>query len=93
MIYRDAQYDRVFNVELDGRLFHDSATQRDADFERDLDAEVDGESTTRLSWGQVFDRPCATAAKVACILRAHGIHFVPRPCGPGCAVADPGQVA
>jgi hypothetical protein len=88
VIYRDVQYDRVCDVELDGRLFHDSATQRDADLERDLDAAVDGERTTRLSWGQVFDRPCTTAAKVARILEAHGIECRPRPCGPGCAVTS-----
>ncbi len=93
VVYRDAQYGEVCLVELDGRLFHDSATQRDADFERDLDAAVDGRSTTRLSWGQVFDRPCSTAAKVARILQAHGVRCQPRPCGPGCIVPESGLAA
>jgi hypothetical protein len=93
VVYRDAEYSETCLVELDGRLFHDSATQRDADFERDLDAAVDGRSTTRISWGQVFDRPCSTTAKVARILMAHGIDCTPRACGPGCAVHDPGLAA
>ncbi len=87
VVYRDAAYDDACFVELDGRLFHDSVTQRDADFERDLDAAVDGGSTVRLSWGQVFDRPCATTAKLILVLRAHGIEVDPRGCGPGCPVA------
>lgn len=85
VVYRDADYGPVV-VELDGRLFHDTASARDADFERDLDAAVMGSSTLRISYGQVFDRPCSTAAKVARVLRAHGVHFTPEPCGPGCAV-------
>jgi hypothetical protein len=91
--YRDAAYGETLLVELDGRLFHDSTTQRDADFERDLDAAVGGQSTPRLSWGQVFDRPCSTAAKVARILQAHGIDCRPRACGLGCAVGSPGVAA
>lgn len=82
--YRDAEYGERLVVELDGRVFHDSATRRDADFERDLDAAVDGRSTVRLSYGQVFDRPCQTAGKIAQILRRHGIAVAGRPCGPGC---------
>jgi hypothetical protein len=89
VVYRDAAYGETCLVELDGRLFHDSATQRDADFERDLDAAVDGRSTTRVSWGQVLDRPCSTTAKVVRILPAHGIDCSPRPCRPGCAVDYP----
>ncbi|STZ87696.1 Uncharacterised protein [Mycolicibacterium fortuitum] len=82
--YRDTEYGERVVVELDGRMFHDSATRRDADFERDLDAAVDGRSTVRLSYGQVFDRPCQTASKVAEILQRHGIAVAGRPCGPGC---------
>ena len=40
-------------IELDGRLWHDTAEQRDRDFERDLDAAVEGHDTVRLTWGQV----------------------------------------
>ncbi|MGV0743434.1 type IV toxin-antitoxin system AbiEi family antitoxin domain-containing protein [Mycolicibacterium sp. XJ870] len=82
--YRDTEYGGRLVVELDGRMFHDSATKRDADFERDLDAAVDGRSTVRLSYRQVFDRPCRTAAKVAHVLWRHGIAVNGRMCGPGC---------
>ncbi|ODR24650.1 type IV toxin-antitoxin system AbiEi family antitoxin domain-containing protein [Mycolicibacterium porcinum] len=83
--YRDAEYGEQLIVELDGRVYHDSATRRDADFERDLDAAVDGRSTVRLSYGQVFDRPCQTASKIAQVLARHGIAVAGRPCAPGCA--------
>lgn len=82
--YRDTEYGERLVVELDGRLYHDSATRRDADFERDLDAAVDGRSTVRLSYGQVFDRPCQTAGKIARVLQRHGIAVSGQPCGPGC---------
>jgi hypothetical protein len=82
--YRDAEYSERLLVELDGRVFHDSATRRDADFERDLDAAVDGRSTVRLSYGQVFDRPCQTAGKIALVLQRHGIGVAGRSCGAGC---------
>ncbi|WP_328287103.1 hypothetical protein [Mycolicibacterium neworleansense] len=82
--YRDAEYGDQLIVELDGQVYHDSATRRDADFERDLDAAVDGRSTVRLSYGQVFDRPCQTAGKIAQVLQRHGIAVTGHPCGPGC---------
>lgn len=82
--YRDAEYGERLIVELDGRVHHDSTTSRDADFERDLDAAVDGRSTVRLSYGQVFDRPCRTASKIAQVLTRHGIAVAGRQCGPGC---------
>lgn len=82
--YRDAEYGEQLIVELDGRVHHDSATRRDADFERDLDAAVDGRSTVRLSYGQVFGRPCQTAGKVSQVLQRHGIAVSGRPCGPQC---------
>lgn len=72
-LYRDVEYrhERVV-VELDGRLFHDSARARDRDLDRDLDAAVDGKVTVRLGWGQVFDRPCATARRVGRLRRQRG---------------------
>ncbi|OBG89314.1 hypothetical protein A5733_00050 [Mycobacterium sp. NS-7484] len=85
--YRDTEYGERLIVELDGRLHHDSATSRDADFERDLDAAVDGRSTVRLSYGQVFDRPCRTASKIAQVLQQHGIAVAGHPCGPSCEFA------
>jgi hypothetical protein len=87
LVYRDATYAVGQIVELDGRLFHDSASQRDLDLERDLDAAIDGLSTLRLGWGQVFDRPCSTAAKLARLLTLRGWTGTPVACGPGCAVA------
>ena len=71
VVYRDATYG-VLDLELDGRLFHDTAEARDADFERDLDGAVDGRTAVRLSWGQVFERSCSTAAKVSRLLVARG---------------------
>lgn len=51
--YRDVEYEaHGLIVELDGRLFHDSAGQRDLDFDRDLDAAVGG----RDSIGSPGDR-------------------------------------
>ncbi|MCF6376394.1 hypothetical protein L2K70_02140 [Nocardioides KLBMP 9356] len=86
IVYRDASYGERL-VELDGRLWHDTALQRDKDFERDLDAAVAGMGTVRLTWGQVFDRPCSTAAKLSRLLVLDG--WPPaRPCASGCAVAD-----
>lgn len=85
-VYRDVQYATGLLVELDGRLFHDTTAQRDVDFDRDLDAAVEGLDTVRLSWGQVFDRACWTATRIALLQRARGWTGVPVPCGPACAV-------
>ncbi|HSV38106.1 MAG TPA: hypothetical protein VLI04_05045, partial [Nocardioidaceae bacterium] len=85
MAYRDAEYGSLI-IELDGRLFHNTAGQRDKDFERDLDAAVDGRDTRRLSYGQVFDRPCPTAGKIGTLLRRGGWTGEPHPCGPNCAL-------
>ncbi|WP_329604315.1 hypothetical protein [Mycolicibacterium fortuitum] len=67
--YRDAEYSERLIVELDGRVHHDSPPRRDADFERDFDSAADGRPTVRLSSGQVFDRPCQTAGKIAQVLQ------------------------
>jgi len=84
IVYRDLQYGERL-VELDGRLRHDTAEQRDRDFERDLDAAVEGRDTVRLTWGQVVGRPCSTAAKLSALLERDG--WPPgRPCGPSCAL-------
>ena len=84
-VYRDVVYPCGLVVELDGRLFHDTTRQRDADFDRDLDAAAAGASTIRLSYGQVFDRPCWTAARVARVLALHGWRGRPGRCGPECS--------
>jgi hypothetical protein len=85
---RDVSYPELdLEVELDGRLFHDSARQRDIDLDRDLDAVCLGRLTVRLGWGQVFGRPCRTAARLARLMQDRGWSGVPRSCGPTCAVA------
>ncbi len=86
VVFRDATYGAL-DLELDGRLFHDTAEARDADFERDLDGAVDGRTAVRLSWGQVFDRGCSTAAKVSRLLVARGWPGG-HACGAGCALAE-----
>jgi hypothetical protein len=83
-VYRDAEVLARVVVELDGRLFHDSATARDLDLERDLDATLDDRHTVRLGWGQVFDRPCSTASKIGRLLALHGWDGRIRSCGPSC---------
>lgn len=86
-LFRDVDYDPLpLIVELDGRLFHDSAGQRDRDLDRDLDAAVDGRRSIRLGWGQVFDRSCRTAGRVAIVLQQRGWTGAPRHCGPDCRV-------
>lgn len=82
-VYRDVDYDGLV-VELDGRLFHDSTQARDHDLERDLDAAIDGAETIRLGYGQVFERGCATAAKLGVVLRRRGWDGQPASC-PDCS--------
>jgi hypothetical protein len=86
VVYRDVEHEDGLVVELDGRLGHDSARQRDSDMERDLDAALVGKDTVRIGWGQVFDRACSTAAKVAALHAARGWTGVPQPCGDECGI-------
>jgi len=86
VVYRDVLYEVGLAVELDGRLFHDTADQRDRDMDRDLDAAARGKASVRLGWGQVFDRPCWTAQRIGRILEARGSVNRVRSCGPHCAV-------
>lgn len=74
-------------VELDGRLGHDTAADRDRDLERDLDAALEEQGTVRLGYGQVFDRSCSTAAKVGRLLQLRGWAGEPSQC-PDCPPAD-----
>jgi hypothetical protein len=87
--YRDVEYEEVgLLVELDGRLFHESVEARDADMDRDLDAAADGGAETlRLSYGQVFDRSCVTARRVAAVLNRRGWTGSVRPC-PDCGRSE-----
>ena len=72
--YLDVRYAALgLVVELDGRLVHGTAAARDRDLQRDLTTSVEEAGTTvRLGYGQVFDRPCATAAAVAAVMRRLG---------------------
>lgn len=92
VVYREVRPPWTQIVELDGRLFHDSSEARDRDMERDLDAALAGAGTVRLGYAQVFERPCATAEKVATLLRQRGWRGVLRRC-PDCATSGPGSPA
>ena len=59
-------------VELDGRLWHDSVTDRERDLDRDLDAAIGQQHTVRLGFGQVFGRSCWTAWRMARLFTARG---------------------
>lgn len=85
--YRDVDIAGLVVVELDGRLFHDSATGRDRDMERDLDASLEGRTTVRLGWGQVIGRPCSTAGKIGALLTMLGWAGSIVPCGPSCTAS------
>lgn len=87
-IYRDVPYPPYrLCVELDGRLDHTALADRDRDLDRDLASAIHAVTTVRLGWGQVYDRPCRTAARVARLLQLGGWTGVPAPCSPGCRVA------
>lgn len=86
-IYRDAPYPAYdLDVELDGRLDHSALPDRDRDLERDLDSALHERRSIRLGWGQVYDRPCRTAAQVARLLAIGGWEGSPTPCSPSCPV-------
>jgi hypothetical protein len=59
-------------LELDGRLGHETSSDRWVDLDRDLDAAIDRLGTVRLGWGQVYGRPCVTAVRIGRLLTAHG---------------------
>ena len=72
-VYRDVLYEaQSLIVELDGRTFHDGVADRSRDLDRDLDAAVDGATTVRLGWGQVYGTPCRTAQRVGVLLQQRG---------------------
>jgi hypothetical protein len=72
VVYRSLRPAWTQIVELDGRLFHDSTSARDRDLERDLDAAIEREHTIRVGYGQVFERACWTAFKLARLLTIRG---------------------
>ena len=71
-IYRDAPYPAYdLDVELDGRLDHSAlAGPRTATSTGTSTRPPTGARSVRLGWGQVYDRPCRTAAQVARLLHA-----------------------
>jgi hypothetical protein len=86
--YRDVEYAGTnTEVELDGRLGHESPGDRWADLERDLSAALNGDLTLRVGWRQVLDA-CRLAALVAQVLAARGWTGVPRRCAPKCPVGS-----
>lgn len=88
-VRRDVDYDPLpLVVELDGRLFHDNAAQRDRDLDRDLDLALRGRRSVRLGWGQVYDRPCRTSGRVAALLADLGWAGAPIPCGSDCPLQN-----
>lgn len=89
VVYRDFDYGPVV-VEVDGRAYHASAHQRDRDLDRDLASARGGRVTLRVSWGQVYERACWTAAQVVGVLVAHGVAAGARACSPGCPVSAHG---
>lgn len=71
--FRDVTYDDLgLVVELDGRLGHTRHDEQDLDLDRDLDAATLLLRTVRLGWGQVLDRPCQTARRLATLMSALG---------------------
>ena len=88
VVYRDAYYEEYrLAVELDGRLAHPDEERRH-DRHRDIRAGIDGILTTRYDWQDVRGHPCETAWLQARILRDRGWRGMPRPCSPGCPMAQ-----
>ena len=86
-IYRDAPYPaHRLAVELDGRLDHSGLSDRDGDLDRDLETATTEVRTIRLGWGQVYERPCRTAAAIGRLLQLGGWVGAPTRCSPDCAV-------
>jgi hypothetical protein len=75
-------------VELDGRLGHEGFASRAEDMTRDNHAEAGRKRTLRIGYRHTMSQACETALVVADILQQQGWHGRPRPCGPGCPVAD-----
>lgn len=84
--FRDNEYlGGRLNIELDGRLGHDTSEDRWTDAERDLATALLGGRTLRLVWQQVLDS-CRAAWVVARLLRACGWNGRPSRCGPTCSL-------
>jgi hypothetical protein len=84
--FRDNEYlGGLLNVELDGRLGHDTSEDRWADADRDLATTLLGGRTLRLVWQQVLDS-CRAARVVATLLQPCGWDGHAVPCGPTCSI-------
>jgi hypothetical protein len=82
--YQDIAYDSYLTVvELDGRSAHPGES-RWLDIRRDNANAAHGLVTIRLSFQDVSQRPCASAAMVGSTLARRGWHGMPRSCGRGC---------
>jgi len=68
---------QVADVGKSGRIYRDVA------YRMPLVVELDG----RLSWGQVFDRPCWTASQVGVLLQQRGWTGSPTSCGAACGLS------
>lgn len=81
-IYRDGDYSAYgVVVELDGLAFHDGPRVRALDSMRDLETVAASERTTlRITYRQVFDEGCHTAALIGRILRRRGWRGTPKRC-------------
>lgn len=79
---RDVTYeDFATVVELDGLLGHSTTRDRDRDSRRDLaEAAVSDTVTLRVTYGLVFDDPCATASRIGLVLQRRGWNGVVAPC-------------
>ena len=79
---RDVTYeDFATVVELDGLLGHSTTRDRDRDSRRDLaEAAISDTVTLRVTYGLVFDDPCATASRIGLVLQRRGWKGVVTPC-------------
>ena len=84
--YRDVYYEGLHTVvELDGRLGHDSTTDRWDDLDRDIAAAIAGDVTIRAGWRQTLNA-CRLAVAVGGILQSRGWTGSPMPCAAECPV-------
>jgi hypothetical protein len=67
-------------VEVDGRLGHESWTDRVRDGRRDRHVLGSAKAVTRVFFADVAVTPCRTAAEIAAILRSRGWRGSPRRC-------------
>ena len=91
VVYRDVEYAAGLVVELDGRLVHNTVPQRDADFERDSTPRRSGSPRCGCPGGRSWDRPCATALKIALLLQLPRLDRAHPARAPPAARSTPGE--